>query len=245
MTTVLVVDDDEDIRDVLRLNLEPAGYRVLAAADGAEALEMVERSRPDAIVLDVVMPRVDGWEVLRRLKARASELEAVPVVMLTALGDREDRLRGGIEGAIRYMTKPFDPAALVALISEMASDGAPPEPEVRRHVQRESLAELARLDRGEPDDGVNVRLTRLDRVVEPERPSPGLEGARANLRLLTEVQRTLIATVSASDGVTDAARRLGTSRANVYASLQRVARKLGVPGPQLLAWLEDGSLRSP
>jgi CheY-like chemotaxis protein len=245
MATVLVVDDDEDIRDVVRVNLELAGHEVVAVGDGGAALDAVGSVAVDVIVLDVLMPGIDGWEVLRRLKRDGSAASGVPVLMLTALGDQEDRLRGGIEGAIHYLAKPFDPAQVVGLVADLA---AADEPAARRAVRRSSLAALARMDAGAagtPDPDATVHLTRLERIppTEPDATPPSAVRARARLGELTAVQRNVLETIASAGGVAEAARRLRTSRSNVYASLTRISRRLGLSSNQeLLALLDDGSL---
>jgi diguanylate cyclase (GGDEF)-like protein len=110
---VLVADDEEDIRAYLEVTLELAGYEVLPASDGVEALELARTRRPDIVLLDVMMPRMDGHEVLRRLRddARTSHL---PVVLLTALGRRHQRIEGLDAGADDYVTKPFEADELLA-----------------------------------------------------------------------------------------------------------------------------------
>lgn len=112
---VLVIDDDPDIREIVRVNLEGAGYRVRLAADGQEGLDAIQAERPDAIVLDVLMPTLDGWEVLDRL-VRDPETAGMPIVMLTCKGDDQDILRGLDHGAVDYLTKPFYPENLVASV---------------------------------------------------------------------------------------------------------------------------------
>jgi len=145
---VLVVDDEPDIRELIQLNLELAGYTVITAADGKEALEAVQREAPDAILLDLMMPEVDGWGVLDQLKSRSGrDLSEIPVFMVTARAEPENRLRGGIEGALRYITKPFDPAKLPDMIGDAIGPGATPEPEQRRRVQQAAMEELARRGR--------------------------------------------------------------------------------------------------
>ncbi|HIE53018.1 MAG TPA: response regulator [Armatimonadetes bacterium] len=114
---ILVVDDEEHVVAAIKTNLEVEGYRVLPAYSGQEALELVGREKPDLIVLDVMMPEMDGWEVLDRLKAQEQTAE-IPVVMLTALSQDEDIIRGWEGGAHAYLTKPFDPAKLVRIIGE-------------------------------------------------------------------------------------------------------------------------------
>src|SRR4030088_2929151 len=94
MARVLVVDDEEGIRVLCRVNLELEGYEVLEAADGPTALELSRSKRPDLIFLDIMMPGMDGWEVLNELKADP-ETTAIPVVMLTARTSEADQIRGG------------------------------------------------------------------------------------------------------------------------------------------------------
>ncbi len=110
--TVLVVDDEPRILRFVRAELESAGYRVLTAPDGNSALEAAETDSPDLIVLDVIMPGLDGFEVLRRLRGRWS----VPVILLTARGSDADKVRGLDLGADDYLTKPFSPDELSARI---------------------------------------------------------------------------------------------------------------------------------
>lgn len=105
---VLVVDDDETVRDVVRRYLELAGHRVTLAGDGEQALDLVALAEPDLIVLDLMLPGIDGLEVCRRIRQRS----AVPVVMLTALGEEENRIAGLQLGADDYVTKPFSPKEL-------------------------------------------------------------------------------------------------------------------------------------
>jgi diguanylate cyclase (GGDEF)-like protein len=114
-SSVLVVDDDADIRAFLDVTLSLAGFEVLEAGDGVEALDVARRHTPDLILLDVMMPRMDGFEALRRLRedARTSH---IPVVLLTALVQREDTLGGLEAGADDYVTKPFDGEVLIARI---------------------------------------------------------------------------------------------------------------------------------
>lgn len=240
MPTVLVVDDEPDILEILQLTLEDAGYRVLTAGDGAEALELVQREVPDAMLLDVGMPNVDGWQVLEQIKSSgASDLAAVPVVMLTAWTSDEDRLRGGIEGAVRYVGKPFDPGQIVGVIDELLAPGAPPEPEVRRRVQEASLERLARIERGGSaetrPDAARVHLTRLDRPAPPS-PDQGLTAATLPgfLARLSPRQREVVEQLLDGRRVREVAAALGVSRSNVYAVLRRVARYAGIANSRAL-----------
>ncbi|HUQ54960.1 response regulator transcription factor [Lentzea sp.] len=112
---VLVVDDDTTVRDVVRRYLEHAGYEVELAGDGEQALRSVSAHEPDIVVLDLMLPGIDGLEVCRRIRERGS----TPVVMLTALGEEEDRIAGLQIGADDYVTKPFSPRELALRVSSV------------------------------------------------------------------------------------------------------------------------------
>ncbi|MFI9010543.1 response regulator transcription factor [Actinosynnema sp. NPDC053489] len=112
---VLVVDDDVTVRDVVRRYLELAGHEVEVVGDGEGALRRCAEREPDLVVLDLMLPGVDGLEVCRRLRARG----AVPVVMLTALGEEEDRIAGLRLGADDYVTKPFSPRELALRVTSV------------------------------------------------------------------------------------------------------------------------------
>jgi DNA-binding response OmpR family regulator len=109
---VLVADDDPLIQRLVRTHLDRAGFRVLIAGDGDEAVNMAAADQPDLIVLDLMLPKLDGFEVCRRIR----EFSLVPVVMLTARGEQGDKLRGFEAGADDYLTKPFAPAELLARV---------------------------------------------------------------------------------------------------------------------------------
>ncbi|MGQ0713509.1 MAG: diguanylate cyclase [Gemmatimonadaceae bacterium] len=115
---VLIVDDHEDNVEVIRARLEASGYWVESAADGEEALEVVRRSPPDLILLDVMMPRIDGMEVARRIKADES-LPFIPIIMQTALDTVEHKVEGLGAGADDYVTKPINFAELEARVKSM------------------------------------------------------------------------------------------------------------------------------
>jgi DNA-binding response OmpR family regulator len=127
---VLVVDDDETVSDVVRRYLEREGYEVEVAADGVVALERALEHPPDLLVLDLMLPGLDGIEVCRRLRER----HAVPVIMLTAKGNVDDRVSGLEVGADDYVTKPFSPRELTARVGAVlrrvaavaTEDGQPP-----------------------------------------------------------------------------------------------------------------------
>jgi DNA-binding response OmpR family regulator len=113
---VLVVDDDATVSDVVRRYLERAGYGVVLAGDGHSALAAFRERRPDLVVLDLMLPGIDGLEVCRRMRAESSDL---PVVMLTALGEESDRVLGLELGADDYVTKPFSPRELVLRVQSV------------------------------------------------------------------------------------------------------------------------------
>jgi DNA-binding response OmpR family regulator len=108
---VLIVDDEDGIRELCRVNLELEGYDVLEAADGPAAVATATSEELDLIVLDLMMPGMDGWEVLRRLQAD-ERAAAVPVVVLTAKAGQEDEVRASDQGVLDYVRKPFDPLVL-------------------------------------------------------------------------------------------------------------------------------------
>lgn len=112
---VLVVDDEEALLPLLRYNLEDAGYEVLEATDGEEALTLVSERKPDAVILDWMLPHVSGIEVCRQLR-RSTDTRRIPIIMLTARGEEGDRIRGLDSGADDYVTKPFSPTELVARV---------------------------------------------------------------------------------------------------------------------------------
>jgi DNA-binding response OmpR family regulator len=106
-----VIDDEESIRLLCRVNLAASGMDVLEAEDGDSGLELARSEQPDLILLDVMMPGLDGWEVARRL-GRDPKTREIPVVFLTARAGGEDRTRGEQAGAVGYVVKPFDPVEI-------------------------------------------------------------------------------------------------------------------------------------
>jgi len=113
--TILIVDDEEDLLELMSFNLSKEGYRVLTAQDGEQCLNMVKKSLPDLIVLDLMLPGIDGLEVARTLK-RNPQTEHIPIVMLTAKSEEADIVTGLELGADDYVTKPFSPRVLLARI---------------------------------------------------------------------------------------------------------------------------------
>lgn len=122
MPTILVADDDAHIREVLQFALEKEGYTVVVARDGGEALEKAGRGDVDLLVLDIVMPEVDGLEVCRRLRAEGS----LPVIFLSSKGDEVDRIVGLELGGDDYLAKPFSPRELVARVRAVLRRHAAP-----------------------------------------------------------------------------------------------------------------------
>jgi len=115
---ILAVDDDPHIVRLIQVSLERAGFHVRTALDGVEAMECIEAELPDLVICDVMMPRMSGFEVLRRLKSEPSTA-AIPVVMLTARTGDTDVSDAWECGADLYLSKPFDPSELVAFITRM------------------------------------------------------------------------------------------------------------------------------
>jgi sigma-B regulation protein RsbU (phosphoserine phosphatase) len=115
---ILVVDDEADINTILSVTLRRAGYEVISAADGLEAVESVQRHAPDLILLDVMMPRADGFEALRRIRELAPTAHT-PVIMLTAKGALTDKMKGFERGADDYVAKPFEPAEVLARVQAL------------------------------------------------------------------------------------------------------------------------------
>ena len=246
MAVVLVVDDEDDIRELVRINLELDGHRVVCAANGDEALEALRRDAPDLVLLDVMMPGLDGWEVLGSIKAESdAALAQTPVMMVTARTDDLDRIRGAIEGAIKYVTKPFQVAQLRQMVRD-ALESDEPELVTRRRAQQHALEQLARIERGGEreleDAGARPRITRLESTPVAPRTRALAVSADA-LAGLSEKQVQLLAAVAAAPTVRDAAAGLEVSRSNVYASLRRIARKLGVRSvPELVTLARSGEL---
>jgi two-component system KDP operon response regulator KdpE len=110
--SILVIDDDPTLLELLRAHLEAAGYRALVATDGPGGLQMASYEKPDLIILDVMMPGMDGWEVCELLRKKSD----LPIIMLTAKGEELDKLRGFHLGVDDYVTKPFSFAELVARV---------------------------------------------------------------------------------------------------------------------------------
>jgi DNA-binding response OmpR family regulator len=154
-TTILVVDDEDTVREVVERYLARAGYQVRTAADGEVALRLAEMLTPDLIILDLMLPRLDGLEVCRRLRARG----AVPIIMLTARGEESDTILGLGMGADDYLVKPFSPRELVARVQA-----------VLRRVQRPAQA-----------TGGQAPLRLADLVIDPAARAVRVRGQAVEL----------------------------------------------------------------
>ncbi|MEP6990437.1 MAG: response regulator [bacterium] len=126
--TVLVVDDDASNRLLIEVMLAPEGYRTLSASSGDEALAMTAAHLPDLVLLDVMMPGMDGYQVAGRIKADPATRH-IPIVMLTALSDRNSIMHGLSAGAVGYITKPVNRAELTARVRDTLRIGKPDNPE--------------------------------------------------------------------------------------------------------------------
>ncbi len=115
---ILVVDDERSIVRLVQVNLERAGYEIVTAYDGVEALEKVKDEMPDMVVLDVMMPRMDGFEVLKNLQADP-RYQDIPVIMLTAKAQDADIFKGWASGVSSYLTKPFNPRELLVFVERI------------------------------------------------------------------------------------------------------------------------------
>lgn len=142
--TVLVVDDEAEIRELCRVNLEFEGFEVVEAKNGGEALEMVRRHRPDLVFLDLMMPGVDGWDVLHMLKSD-DDLSRIPVILLTAKSGEDDQMRGWQEGILEYVSKPFNPLSLAEWARRAMVPRDPADDEQRRQRVLEQLRLLREL----------------------------------------------------------------------------------------------------
>ena len=138
---MLVIDDEAPIRLLRRVILEAHEFEVVEAKDGAEGLELAERERPDLILLGVMMPRMDGWEVAERLHG-SPKTRTIPIVFLTAHSRPSDRLRGMELGALDYLTKPFNPPELPFCVERLLGRVALGR---REQIRRESLRKIREL----------------------------------------------------------------------------------------------------
>ena len=141
MTRVLVIDDEAPIRLLCRVNLEAEGMAVVEAPDGPTGLDKARAERPDVVLLDVMMPGLDGWQVAQRL-LEDEQTGEIPIIFLTARAEFRDRARGLDIGGIDYVTKPFNPLELAPLVHQLLSRIGRGE---REAVRAEKLDELRSL----------------------------------------------------------------------------------------------------
>ena len=174
--TVLVIDDEPKIADLCRDYLHAAGYSVLTAADGLQGLALARRERPDLVVLDLMLPGLDGLDVCRALRQEGS----VPIIMLTARVDESDRLVGLELGADDYLTKPFSPRELVARVRTVLrrAGGAPAPAEV---IRAGALSlDRARFKVSLPDREIDLTPTEFE-ILAVLAAQPGRVFSRAQL----------------------------------------------------------------
>src|SRR5262249_25486564 len=129
---ILVAEDERDVAELIRYTLAREGFEVVVAANGAEALRQAKDSRPDLVLLDLMLPQVNGWELCRRLKQDPAT-RALPVIMLTARSEEGDKVLGFELGADDYVTKPFSTRELVARVRAVVRRTRPAESEERKH----------------------------------------------------------------------------------------------------------------
>ena len=151
---ILIVDDEPRMIKFIRLNLELEGYRVSEASNGLEALDKVRKELPDLVLLDVMMPEMDGFEALERIR----EISNVPVIMLTVKAEEEDKVRGLELGADDYVTKPFSPRELSSRIKA-----------VLRRTEMPSPVEKTILRIDDDDSGLSIDFNRREVIVRGER----------------------------------------------------------------------------
>lgn len=154
--TILVVDDEGDIRTLLRELLSRAGYEVVDARDGQEALRTLFATPPDLILLDVAMPALDGWATLERIR----DVSEVPVIMLTARGEELERVRGLQSGADDYVTKPFGRQELLARVEALLRRARHPEPIRERY--EDDFVQIDYANRAVRVQDRDVKLTPLE-----------------------------------------------------------------------------------
>lgn len=169
MTTVLVVDDEKHIVQLLRLYLSSEGYQVETAFSGREALEKVERLRPSLVILDVMMPEVDGLEVCRLVRKESD----VPIIMLTARGEDVDKIVGLELGADDYVTKPFNPRELNARVKAVLRRYRPSPEEVQVLAVGDVRVDVARREVTVAGRAVTLRAKEFDLLTAFAR-SPGI-----------------------------------------------------------------------
>lgn len=153
--TILVVDDEPHVLKLVRANLEPSGYKVLTASDGELAISVVEREIPDLVILDLMLPKMDGYTACRRIR----EFSAVPIIMLTARSAQVDLVHGFEVGADDYLTKPFDVTELLMRVQAVLRRSKWPEEMVARQGFKAGPIEIDFAQHRVTVDGEPVKLT--------------------------------------------------------------------------------------
>jgi len=153
--SILVVDDEPHVRRLVKANLESSGYKVLTAADGQEAIEAVEQETPDLVILDLMLPKLDGYAVCRRIR----EFSTVPIIMLTARSAEVDLIHGFDVGADDYLTKPFAVNELLVRVRAVLKRSKWPEEVLARQDFRAGPIEIDFAQHRVSVDGKAVRLT--------------------------------------------------------------------------------------
>jgi two-component system alkaline phosphatase synthesis response regulator PhoP len=136
---IVVIDDEEDIRELIRYNLSKDGFAVACAVSGEEGVELVQREKPDLVILDLMLPGIDGLEVCRRLKADPV-LKTIPIVMVSARGEEPDVISGLELGADDYVSKPFSPRVLLARVRSVLRRGKVPLPDTAAVLREGGLS---------------------------------------------------------------------------------------------------------
>ena len=131
---ILIVDDEKALISLVSLHMKMSGYDVLSAANGEKALEIAKEEKPDLIILDLMLPKIDGWETCKRLR-QDPEIKNVPVIMLTARAEIEDKLKGFEAGADDYVTKPFSPRELVSRVKRVLARAEAEPQKPKRYVK--------------------------------------------------------------------------------------------------------------
>jgi signal transduction histidine kinase len=154
---ILVVEDERDVSKVISINLKLEGMDVDVAYDGPTALEKIEESKPDCVVLDVMLPQISGWDILKYIKANPDTAE-IPVVMVTAQVKERDQLRGLGAGAVKYLTKPFSPIALTDTIKSVLK----PQSQAAMARERRETIERLQLSTVYKVSDILISVTKLD-----------------------------------------------------------------------------------
>jgi phosphate regulon transcriptional regulator PhoB len=135
---ILVVEDEPDVAEMIRYNISKEGYDVAVVRNGPDALERARELQPEMILLDIMIPQLNGWEVCRRLK-QEPRTRAIPIIMVSGRVEEGDKILGFEMGADDYITKPFSPRELVARIRAVVRRGAPTTPQDRKHLKAGEL----------------------------------------------------------------------------------------------------------